>query len=136
MNHSRIIIQTLKIQFSLKYTKSILFVVTCWDLPFFLTSVHFSFQVLISLFITRIDCIRHTKSKSDFYLYIYQKPLKQAFKTGFSVQNNISNLCVCIVNSQRFFCSRITYSNKAFRKTIIIQSLPMFINFSNLATKV
>ena len=45
---------------------------------------------------------------------MYQKSLKRTFKTGFSVQNHLLNLCSSAVNSQRLLCSQkadVKYSN-------------------------
>ena len=40
--------------------------------------------------------------------------LKWTFKTGFWVQNHLNNLCSCVLNSLRLFCSKKLVCIKAF----------------------
>ena len=40
------------------------------------------------------------------FIFLYQKSLKQTFKTGFWEQNHLLNLCSSAVNSQRILCGQ------------------------------
>ena len=46
--------------------------------------------------------------------FVYQKSLKWTFKTGFWVLNHLNNLCSCVLNSLRLFCSKKLVCIKAF----------------------
>ena len=47
-----------------------------------------------------INWIHHTKSKF-LSVFVYHKSLEPAFEAGFSIQNNLWNLCLLVVNLQQ-----------------------------------
>ena len=64
---------------------------------------YLSFEICVEYCtLLHINCIFHTKSESDLYLYIKIIFIRSVW-SSFSLQNRYFNFCMCVVNSQRFY---------------------------------